>query len=87
MAYSLEIKSSVEKDLKKVPKSMVERIIDAIEKLAENPYPRQSKKIKSAEMTYRLRIGDYRVIYQIEKERKVVIVYHVRHRKVAYEHL
>ena len=87
MSYSLEIKQSVEKDLKKVPKEMVERIIEAIEKLSENPYPRQSKKIKSAERTYRLRVGDYRVIYQIDKERKVVVVYHVRHRKIAYENL
>ena len=41
--------------------------------------------MKGSESGYRLRIGDYRVIYQVDTENKVVVVYHVRHRKDAYK--
>ncbi len=85
MDYSVNIKKSVEKDLRKLPKSAISRVVEAIEKLKENPYPKQSKKLKSTERTYRLRVGDYRIIYQVDEERKEVIIYHVRHRENVYE--
>ncbi|MEW6042303.1 MAG: type II toxin-antitoxin system RelE/ParE family toxin [Elusimicrobiota bacterium] len=61
------------------------RILDAIESLAENPFPIQSRKMKGSESSYRLRVGDYRVIYQVDTENKIVTIYHVRHRKDAYK--
>jgi len=85
MDYSVNVKKSVEKDLRKLPKSVISRVVEAIENLKENPYPKQSKKLRATERTYRLRVGDYRVIYQVDEERKQVIIYHVRHRENVYE--
>ncbi len=87
MAYSINIKKSVEKDLRKLPTSVISRVIEAIENLKDNPYPRQSKKLKSTEKTYRLRVGNYRIIYQVDEEKKEIVVYHVRHRENVYEKL
>lgn len=85
-SFKLEIKGSFERDIKKIDLRFIPKLLDSIEKLSENPFLNQSKKIKGTESTYRLRIGDYRVIYQVEVSEKVVIVYYVRHRKNAYKH-
>ncbi len=87
MAYSIKIKKSVEKDLRKLPNAVVIRVVEAIEALKDNPYPRQSKKLKFTEKTYRLRVGNYRIIYQVDEEKKEIIVYHVRHRENAYKEI
>ena len=70
--YKINWKSSSEHDLRKIDKQYIPRILDAIESLAHNPFPSQSKKLKDSESGFRLRIGDYRIIY------------HLRHRKDAY---
>lgn len=83
--YKIEPKVSFEHDLKRIDRQYISKILDAIESLAENPFPIQSIKMKSSELSYRLRIGDYRVIYQVDTENKVVTIYHARHRKDAYK--
>ena len=87
MAYSVKLKTSVEKDLKKIPREHIERIFGAIEHLQDDARPKQSKKLKDTDRTYRLRVGDYRVIYQIDDEKKEIIVFHIRHRKDVYRNL
>jgi mRNA interferase RelE/StbE len=83
--YKTDPKGSLEHDLKRIDRQYIPRILDAIESLAENPFPIQSRKMKGAESSYRLKVGDYRVIYQVDTENKVVTIYHVRHRKDAYK--
>ena len=63
----------------------VQRIIDRISELSANPFPSDSEKLKGTENFYRLRVGDYRVVYQVDNKNKTVIVYYVRHRKTAYK--
>jgi mRNA interferase RelE/StbE len=58
-----------------------------IEALKDEPFPRQSIKLAGAEQLYRLRIGDYRVIYGVDVEVKQIIVHYVRHRRDAYRPL
>jgi mRNA interferase RelE/StbE len=84
-SFKIDLKRSFEKDLNKLDSKLIPRIIDAIENLSENPFSEQTKKLKGVESTYRLRIGDYRVIYQVELLNKKVIVYYVRHRKEVYK--
>ncbi len=84
-SFKIDWKSSSEHDLKKITKQYIPKIINAIESLADNPFPVQSKKLKDSESSYRLRIGDYRVIYQINSQSKVITIYHIRHRKDAYK--
>ena len=83
--FKIDPKGSLEHDLKTIDRQYIPRILDAIESLAENPFPFQSKKMKGSESSYRLRVGDYRVIYQVDTENKVITIYHVRHRKDAYK--
>lgn len=84
-SFKINWKSSSEHDLRKIDRQYIPKIIYAIESLADNPLPAQSIKLKDSESSYRLRIGDYRVIYQINFQKKVIIIYHVRHRKDAYK--
>ena len=83
-SFKLEWKPSLKHDLKHINKSQIPGIIKSIENLGTNPYPPQSQKLTNALMTYRLRVGDYRVIYQVDQTQKIVSVYHIRHRKDAY---
>jgi mRNA interferase RelE/StbE len=86
-SYSLLLKPSVEKDLRRLPRSTVSRILRRIEALAEEPAPRQSVKLTGAEYLYRVRVGDYRVIYSVDHDAKTVTVHYIRHRKDAYRGL
>ena len=83
-SYKVEWKRSAEKDLRKIDRLWIRPIIEAVEALPENPFPKGCRKLYGTEHHYRIRVGDYRVIYQVEDTAGVVIVYHVRHRKEAY---
>jgi mRNA interferase RelE/StbE len=84
-SFKIETKGSTEHDLKRIDKQYISKIVEAIENLAENPFPAQSKKLKGSESSYRLRVGDYRVIYQVDHVSKVIVIYHVRHRRDVYK--
>jgi mRNA interferase RelE/StbE len=81
--YRIVVAQSVYNDLDGIPKSDVIRIVTAIEALAEDPRPPQSRKL-SGEEKYRLRCGVYRVLYEIRDNEIVVIVVRARHRKDVY---
>ena len=83
-AYKIEIKRSAAKELEKIPQKDREKIIERIQALSENPRPSQSKKL-SGEEKYRIRQGDYRVLYQIYDEIIKVVVVRVAHRREAYK--
>ena len=83
--FKVDPKSSLEHDLRRIDNQFIPKILEAIENLADNPFPVQSRKMKGSESSYRLRVGDYRVIYQVDAETKVITVYHARHRKDVYK--
>ena len=83
-SYKVVLKPSVEKDLRALPRSIVARVFKQIEALKDEPVPRQSIKLAGAEHLYRIRIGDYRVIYGVDRDLKQVIVHYVRHRRDVY---
>ena len=85
VSYQVLLKKSVYKDLKNINPIYVQRIIEKIKELSTNPFPRDSEKLMGSENFYRLRVGDYRVVYQVDNKNKTVIVYYVRHRKTAYK--
>lgn len=86
-AYTLEFKASIEKDLRKVPKDRLPDILKKIEELAEVPLPSDSKKLSGAEHLYRVRVGDYRIIYEVMHKTKNVTIFYVRNRRSAYRGL
>lgn len=87
MKYTIEYKSSVKKELKKIGKVDRIAIISKILKLTENPRPNGSAKLKGSSNLYRIRHGDYRVIYQIENIVLVIIIIRIGHRKEIYKNL
>jgi len=82
--YSISFKRSVEKDLRHLPQDLITRVMEKIESLKSEPFPSQSIRISGAERLYRLRVGDYRIIYEVDSKTKEIIIHHVRDRSIAY---
>lgn len=82
-SYKIVVKKSVAKDLKNIPKTDVQRILSAIEQLADNPRPPQSKKISGQER-FRIRQGNYRILYTIEDTQLIVCVVKVGNRRGVF---
>jgi mRNA interferase RelE/StbE len=68
-----------------IAKPYNQNIVVAIDKLAEDPRPDGVKKLKGEDNAYRIRVGDYRIIYTIEDVIKIVEIQRIRHRKDAYK--
>ncbi|MEX2606066.1 MAG: type II toxin-antitoxin system RelE/ParE family toxin [Kiritimatiellia bacterium] len=82
-SYEIVFKKSVKKDLKKVPKEDVLKILKLIRSLAENPRPPQVKKL-SGQDRYRMRKGNYRILYSIEDDKLIITVVKVGDRRDVY---
>ncbi len=85
--YAVKIAPTAERQIKKLPRSEQSRVITCLESLTTNPRPAGVEKLSQQPGLWRVRVGDYRVIYAIEKASAVVIVLIVRHRKDAYRDL
>ena len=82
-SYSIEIKKSASKEIAKLPKVQLQRVVTKIQALSTNPRPEGCKKL-SADEKYRIRVGDYRILYSIEDHQLIIYVVKVGHRKDAY---
>jgi mRNA interferase RelE/StbE len=83
-SYNVSFKPSVVKDLRHLPKPVVARVIESIESLKTDPFPRQAIKLSGAERLYRIRMGEYRIVYEIDIRAKHLMVHYVRHRREVY---
>ena len=81
--YKIFFKKSVEKDFQGIPKSDLQRILSKIEQLQHNPRPEGSEKLSGQER-YRIRQGNYRVVYSIQDNELTVWVVKVGHRREIY---
>lgn len=81
--FELHFKSSVAKDLCRIPNRDVRRILDRIDTLSDNPRPPGAEKLSGQER-YRLRVGAYRVLYGVHNEAVIVVVVKVKHRRGPY---
>ena len=84
MAFRVEWKKSTKKDLRKLPPAEVDRILEAVGGLADEPFPVGVEKLAGSDYAYRIRVGDYRVIYEVVTKAKLVEIQRVRHRKDVY---
>lgn len=82
--YDVLLERSVERALKRVSSSDFSRILVALKELASNPRPSGCKKLVGGERDWRVRVGDYRVLYEIDDAEKTVRVLNVKHRREAY---
>ena len=82
--YEILLERRAERDLRRFPADVFQRVIAAIEALADDPRPDSCRKLKGSDNDWRNRIGDYRVLYEIDGENQIVRVMRVRHRRDAY---
>ena len=84
-SYRIAWKNSAKKELKRLDRTVIPKIIAAAESLAADPHPSGHKKLQGSEHTYRIRIGDYRVVYSIEDQILLIEIIKVGHRKKVYK--
>ena len=84
MDYRLQLLPSAARQLKKLPRHDKRRIRDAIDSLMSNPRPSGANKLVGTDDQWRVRVGTYRIIYEIHDDRLLVLVIRVGHRKDVY---
>jgi mRNA interferase RelE/StbE len=82
--YEVLLERRAQRDIKKLPTEAFHRIIPSVKALAEDPKPPGCRKIAGSKNDWRIRIGEYRVIYEIDEHAEAVKVMRVRHRKEVY---
>jgi len=83
LAYRIEIRRQAIKDLARIERKDRQKIAAAIDELAQNPRPVGCKRLRNRE-GWRIRIGEYRVLYSIKEERLLVLVVRIGHRREVY---
>jgi mRNA interferase RelE/StbE len=83
--YAIDIKPSARKELENLSDRLIARLIPKIEGLAPNPRPSGCRKLRGYKDLWRIRVGDYRVVYTVDDDRKMVSVTRVAHRRDVYE--
>ena len=87
MKYKIVVKESAAKALKKIPKADRKRIADKIDDLAENPDGPETIKMKGDNPLHRVRVGDYRIVYEIQDNVLLILIIKIGHRKDIYRNL
>jgi mRNA interferase RelE/StbE len=87
MTYRVEVKPSAADALAKIPEPHRRRIVRRIDRLADNPRPRGAILLEGPTSLYRIRVGDYRIVYQIQDAALVVLVVRIGQRGDVYRHL
>lgn len=81
--YKVQIEKRAKKELEKIPKEYLNKVINVIFRLSKKPIHVSSRKLMGVE-GYRLRVGPYRILYDIDRKNKTVNVYRIKHRKESY---
>lgn len=82
--YAVALARSARKELEALDPPIVSRLVARIEVLSKNPRPMGSRKLRGSGNLWRVRVGDYRVVYGIDDRRRLVDVVRIRHRREAY---
>jgi mRNA interferase RelE/StbE len=85
--YELRFSRAAIKEADKLPSNVAERIAPAIDALADNPRPIGCQKLQGEDDLWRIRVGDYRVIYQVDARSRILYIRRVRHRREAYRRI
>jgi mRNA interferase RelE/StbE len=82
--YEVFLERTAERDLKRLPKEEYDRMINPIKALARDPRPHSGRKLTGSRSDWRIRVGDYRILYEINDKTKVVRIMRIRHRREVY---
>ena len=85
--YTVKVQKSVLKDLRRIPEVVLQRIETALRGLSTEPVPMESEKIQGYDHYYRIRIADYRIIYEVAKEIRIITIIRVRHQRDVYKNM
>jgi mRNA interferase RelE/StbE len=83
--YAVEVKPSARKELEALPDNVLARVVLKVEFLGDTPRPQGCKKLKGYKDQWRIRIGDWRVLYIIDDTLKLVSITRIAHRREVYE--
>ena len=83
--FEILLERAAEKDLRRLPDDVHDRVIKAIKPLSKEPRPSGAKKLAGGKNDWRIRVGDYRVLYEIADSIRIVRVYRIRHRRDVYK--
>ncbi len=84
-SYNLLFKKSAEKELRSIPKTFLEKIVQKIGTLSQHPRPFGVQVLRGDERYYRLRQGDYRIVYEIDDAVKKITIIKIGHRREVYD--
>jgi len=84
MAYEVLLEKQAEKDLDRLDARTFARVTHSLRGLREDPRPSGCRKLEGTKNAWRIRVGDYRILYEIADEVRIVRVYRVRHRREVY---
>lgn len=84
-SYRIALSASAEKELQGLPSKMIARIMSRLEHLASTPRPPGCRKLKGGDKEWRIRVGDYRIVYEIDDAARTVDVTRIAHRREVYE--
>lgn len=85
--YEVEVSRAGERDMERLPPGQRHRVETSILSLGTDPRQRRAVKLKGGEGLYRLRLGDYRVLYKIDDRNRLVTVYAIGHRREVYRRM
>lgn len=87
MSYTVQFAASASKEFRALPASVKSRVTTAIDGLVDNPRPPGVSKLQGHERLYRLRVGQFRVVYEVNDDVRTVKVTRIRHRRDVYQNL
>jgi mRNA interferase RelE/StbE len=84
LSYTLQLKPAAHRQLEKLPRDVQRRVAARIDRLRNDPFPPGCKKLDAIPGAWRIRVGDYRVIYQVHRDILLVLVVTIGHRREVY---
>ena len=84
--WTVRYHRDLEKEIRRLPKPHIRRILEALESLSDDPHPPGSKKSQGYDL-WRVQVGVYRIIYQIDDENQIVNTFRIGHRKGVYRNM
>ncbi len=82
--FELKIDRGVERSLKKLPQDVAVSLLKAMKELTVEPLPHGCRKIVGTDRSYRIRVGDYRIVYDVDEAGRLVVIHAAGHRKDVY---
>lgn len=85
MRFEVRLFKKTYRQLEALDKEVARRILEKLRELEENPFPKGVLKLQGLKDSYRIRVGDYRILYTILYKEKIILVFRIEHRRGAYQ--